>query len=695
MKSLLRVSEKNSGGKKKCRDLSLRFRKDLFHFKFYNEEGENVDNEDNTGKINNLSRPSWATEIEKGGSIQPTLSEISKIFLNEKNASKLRDGDGKKGSNNIIINMETLLEATGQKALDFDEDTYNSRETVLQQSSLGAFPTIEKAGDGDNAQTLKRNIKDLPVFPSSSPSFDLSKEFDLIIKEATQQVESLLNDASPSFSPEKMQELITKASESLSINQNSEVFKTTIDGLVASAEAIAREQGLDVREATEQARATTKYTADFLQAANDVLLAGYVNGGVDRGDYTAEEFERELNIPLSKEPEKSKPLLSAFKSAQSIPKKDFIQIVKIGAKMSELAGGIYQNTIPITHKLGHAIVANGTTADTFWMITDSIGYEEDYTSATETVTQKKPILIRTVTIKGFDASDETVNKERLLNQICTPDPVLFGDKTRKIFVHHGLLGVAKEIYTQVIPYIDLAGPTHKIVFNGHSIGGSLAILLLLLLTEDRGDSFVRQKVLRAFTFGSQPIALSIETTESIYDGKNHCPILHSFGLPATMVYGYVQPWDPILRLFSPIDAMYPLVDDLGKDGVSLYANGPQRALRPIIRSILESWEGWPYLRKNLLGSSVHNYQSVGMQHLLLPDPGRYLTDRLLSVNMGAPPLEEVIRISPDELYLALEDAFPMNAFSISFVSTAIRSFIHHFYPAYESALAVYAEKEVA
>ena len=48
------------------------------------------------------------------------------------------------------------------------------------------------------------------------------------------------------------------------------------------------------------------------------------------------------------------------------------------------------------------------------------------------------------------------------------------------------MDLAEEIYAQISPLIELAGPTHKIVFNGHSIGGSLALLLLFLLTEHRG-----------------------------------------------------------------------------------------------------------------------------------------------------------------------------------------------------------------
>ena len=55
------------------------------------------------------------------------------------------------------------------------------------------------------------------------------------------------------------------------------------------------------------------------------------------------------------------------------------------------------------------------------------------------------------------------------------------------------------------------------------------------------DSFVREKVLRTFTFGAIPIAFS-DGTENAQGGMDDCPILRSYGLPASMVYGYVQPW---------------------------------------------------------------------------------------------------------------------------------------------------------
>ena len=137
-----------------------------------------------------------------------------------------------------------------------------------------------------------------------------------------------------------------------------------------------------------------------------------------------------------------------------------------------------------------------------------------------------------------------------------------------------------------------------------------------------------------------------------------------------------------------------MIGDLGADGVTLYASGPPRTLRPITRAILESWQGWSSFRDEYRGGMDQEYEHVGMQHILLPDPGRYLSDRLLSVNVAAYEVEEVVRISTNDLFGALKELFPLDVFQISFVPAALRGFIHHFYPAYAPPFAKYVEKEM-
>ena len=214
---------------------------------------------------------------------------------------------------------------------------------------------------------------------------------------------------------------------------------------------------------------------------------------------------------------------------------------------------------------------------------------------------------------------------------------------------------------------------------------------------------MKQRVLKVFTFGAPPIASITDnssnfenlfiTKEDFSPGSDlyKCEILTSFGLPSTMVDGFCQPWDPCLRLFSTIDPIYPLLDDIGADGKTLWASGPNRALRPITRAIIESWENWPSLRDKYRETASQSYISTGMQYLLMPETSRYLMDRLVSVNLAVPETEVVVKLPPSQLFGALDYAFPLDTFGISMVPAALRSFIHHFHPAYTMSIDVFTQ----
>jgi hypothetical protein len=132
--------------------------------------------------------------------------------------------------------------------------------------------------------------------------------------------------------------------------------------------------------------------------------------------------------------------------------------------------------------------------------------------------------------------------------------------------------------------------------------------------------------------------------------------------------------DPIVRFCTEYDALYPLVDDLGKDGFTLYATGPPRSLRPLTKALFQSWEGWPRFRENWKLTN-QNFQSVGIQHLLLPEPLRYLNDRFVSANIGVPPTDSIVRIASRELLPALAVTFPMDVFQISYIPQAVRRYV--------------------
>jgi hypothetical protein len=616
-----------------------------------------------------------------------------------------------------LINVEALLMANGEETMEHNPDDIalfeldsNKFMQNRQRTGNGTTPlsfltnNLQEFRDWNNVVlTLQKSVADLTETATETSSAALGSATESILKEATARLEYLVSELSTAISPSTVQDLVLRAGRTLSLNEGA------ANALVEAAERLAREQGVDVREAADRARETTKYTATFVNAANALLVAGYAR----------KDTEENICVPEKD----AQPLFERFESARLVADCDRNVAINKAAEMGTLCGAIYQDTVPRTHQLGHSIVANGTTDNVLWMVTDSIEYEESF----KRNGKSEPFLARTITVRGFDASDEEVDREQLLVDICTASPESLGNG---VAVHSGLLKLARSIYADVLPYIDSTAPMHKVIFNGHSVGGSLSVLLLLLLVQDRGSKFVNDRVARVYTFGSPPIATIIDTPEYEFSSdvnvtssseKDSKPkastekitkpkaaksvkpkdagpspagsVLERFDLPIHLVYGYVQPWDPIVRLFSEIDPLYPLLGDLGEDGKTLYASGPPRTLRPITRAIISAWEGWPRFRDSFRDTVSQNYTSVGVQHILLTEPVRYLSDRLVAVDVQVPPVESVLRISSEELLPAVSSVFPLDVFGISFVPTAIRSFVHHFYPAYGFPMVDYADKK--
>merc|ERR1712238_457966 len=438
------------------------------------------------------------------------------------------------------------------------------------------------------------------------------------------------------------------------------------DKLVAAAQKIAKESGVDinVQFAAEKAKEATEFAVDVAATANMVLGSGYAYGsrsGVtgmegrdDYSNYLAAQTagsallspQNGLSSTASLDSPHQPPLFGNFSTARRVEPYEYDNVVFKGAEMGGLAGAIYEeDTVSSCHKLGHSLVANGTTANVVWMVTDAVMDIDQHTSAyrhhgddDSTIdTSSSVAMIRTITIRGFDASDESVDREAVLNDICTATPEPMDDATtNKVIFHKGLLSIARQIYADTKIYIDWMSPNHRIVLNGHSVGGSLSILMLLLITNEKGVDYVHDRIFRVYSHGSPPVAFMNTTIVKSEDENIECPILEAFGLPASIVYGYVQPYDPIVRLFSGHDVLYPLVDDLGADGITLYSTGPIRSLRPIAKAIFQ--------------------------------------------------------ISPKQLLPALDSTFPLDTFKVSLVPQAVRSFLHHFYPAYNSSLSEYATK---
>lgn len=651
-----------------------------------NDAGENLDSNGDESDL-----PAWVRGLRQWP-LYPAAPQIT-----EEEEELMRDALGEsspvppsepwpRAPLSNLINVEALLMASGETNMENNSDLsiLNLKSQKDAKSDSSIVQKLEGLSNWNNiVMSLQKSISELTA-TETQPSATLGNTTEAILKEATKRLEYLVSEVSTAISPQTVQDLILQAGRNINLNATND--------LVEIAERLARDQGLDVREAADIARETTKSTASFVNTANALLAVGY----------TTESIQQQ---PLAQKGREGQGLFDGFSTAKLLKDTNRTSIIAKAAEMGTLCGAIYQDTIPVCHQLGHALVANGTTNDVVWMVTDNVAFDETKGKQDGT---NLPKLVRVITIRGFDASDENVDREELLVNICTASPELLKDG---VLVHSGLLNIAKQIYSDIIGFIENVAPGHEVVLNGHSVGGSLSTLILLLLAEEKGTEFIEQKISRVYTFGSPPVCSIIDDTVSI-DISNggslpkasksiptskedsiiyHCDVLERFNIPANKVYSFLQPWDPIPRLFSEIDPLYPLLGDLGEDGKTLYASGPPRTLRPLTRAIIESWDGWFRFRDKFRATVSQNYTSIGIQHVLLPEPVRYLSDRLVSVNIQVPPIDSVLRLSAKELLPALNSSFPLDVFGISFVPAAIRSFVHHFYPAYGFPIVEFGE----
>jgi len=454
----------------------------------------------------------------------------------------------------------------------------------------------------------------------------------------------------------------------------------------------------------------------LLDVTDSLLSKGYVNGDPLAGKEEAllrdvhEQQEKVAKTTPTKTRDDPKALFDSF-GITAVEMNDWTAGLERVSRMARLAAAIYSPDEEIVSSLlneGESLVATGKTCNVKWAVTDSLVQDV----ATEAI-GTKPQMIRTLTIRGYDASDESVDRKDLFYTICDAQAVPLGNmKTGpQILVHKGLFELAKALYTDVQHYLlDWSSHGTKIVIGGHSIGGALSNLVLFLITMDRGADFVSQRVEQVYTFGAPPVAVVKPTQGPQTRSKTHengktpvpeedfqCDILSALKLPSSIVESHVQPWDPIVRLFAECDPLYPLIGEIdienGDDGMLLWPRGPPRVLRHVTGAIIEAWgEGWPDFRDNFKKNSNQTYTAVGIQHLLLPEPKRYLTDRFLSVDVAVPPVQTILRLSSQDLFPAVKKAFPLDVFEISYVPQAIRSFLHHFFPAYSETLVGFVDR---
>lgn len=668
---------------------------------------------------NETSSGGWLLDpiLQSLGNVQELLSSL------DKNDDKNNKSDPAAPRNFLDLLVDQNADGTTKPSMESILDSLEGAALIVNVSAAAAAASTTTLNDNnatttvdqfwDNGwnrwdrwmtsmqQALSSNNKSSTATPTATAT-DLTAAAESILRQATSRLERFLPDAVVPATP--LQSVL-------------EMTNATTTALALAAVA---EQSLDLNETANVARQLGSFAGQLKGVADGLLRQGYVSSSLSIEGITTSSTKqpassnRTYRVAMpssSSKTTKRGALFENFVTASELDR--YTPILGQAAEMAAMSGLIYEQTVPRARQLGHSIVARGCTSNVKWLVTDSLASHsalELYKDRIDNDPSETPLLIRTITIRGFDASDEDVDRETLVTQVCTANQEPLNTKQFKhLKVHGGLWQIAKAIYQDVKQYIDWTTDDHKIVLSGHSVGGSLANMILFLLTLERGADFVQDRILRVYTFGSPPIAaLSADApssstkrgggrgssgskSSSSSTSSLRCEILEALGLPSNLVWAFVQPWDPICRLFSDIDVLYPLIGDMGpgSDGITPWPNGPPRTLRAVLKAILEAWEGWPRFRDSWYETGAQSYGSVGIQHILLPEATRYLTDRFLTVSIAVPPVRSILRISGHELYPALVAAFPLDVFEISYVPQAIRGFVHHFYPAYGFPLVEY------
>ena len=154
----------------------------------------------------------------------------------------------------------------------------------------------------------------------------------------------------------------------------------------------------------------------------------------------------------------------------------------------------------------------------------------------------------------------------------TFDPVAFEDPSLGVKVHRGVYETAMIFYDRFLPLVQdhvASSPNSRIAFTGHSLGGSLATLLMMMYLH-RGVVSA-ENLAPVYTFGAPAIFCegtagacgvggdcSISSTSSSSSPEG---LLKKLGLPSTAVRNVVMHKDIVPRAFA---CDYSLVADLLK-----------------------------------------------------------------------------------------------------------------------------------
>jgi hypothetical protein len=219
--------------------------------------------------------PAWVQGLSRWPLYPPSPKEE---FSAERNRTGLAIPGAKLPLANLI-NVEALLTSMNEKdaindskSLELfatrDDRNQSAVNAKSQQGSLiSILPDLEELANWEKlANNLRRSMADAGYAGSSS----IGGTTDALIKEATARIEYLVTLSSKAISPSAVQDLFQRAGRALSSQDGTDLVKV--------AARLAREQGLNVTEASERARQTTEYTTSLVKLANGVLQNGFAAG---------------------------------------------------------------------------------------------------------------------------------------------------------------------------------------------------------------------------------------------------------------------------------------------------------------------------------------------------------------------------------------------------------------------------------
>eukprot|EP00270_Netrium_digitus_P009607 TRINITY_DN2929_c0_g2_i1.p1 TRINITY_DN2929_c0_g2~~TRINITY_DN2929_c0_g2_i1.p1 ORF type:complete len:313 (-),score=87.24 TRINITY_DN2929_c0_g2_i1:718-1656(-) len=188
--------------------------------------------------------------------------------------------------------------------------------------------------------------------------------------------------------------------------------------------------------------------------------------------------------------------------------------------MTHLSGLVYKSEpMPFLRALGYDVIASGSNPYTSYFVADKMNPSSP--SSFSSTSLVDVTWTRYVIARGVPWGRPGIDERRIWRQLSQFWPVEFGGQDVPLIAHKGVKAMAEELFEEVIGSILFNAGQKKIsniYFGGHSLGGSLALLLMLLLRQHQqqvGRKWPTIPHLSVHTFGSPPVLASSPTKPPI------------------------------------------------------------------------------------------------------------------------------------------------------------------------------------